>query len=50
MVPGETILYFHVSSKKSSKSTDSGRYMNNIFWALQEMKKVCEEVYPESKK
>ena len=43
MVPGDTILYFHVSSKRSSKMTDSDRYMNNIFWALREMKSVCEE-------
>ena len=43
MVPGDAILYFHVSSKKSSKATDSVRYMENIFWALNEMKKVCEE-------
>jgi len=43
MVPGDAILYFHVSSKKSSKATDSARYMDNIFWALNEMRKVCEE-------
>lgn len=43
MVPGDSILYFHVSSKKSSSHTDSDRYMQNIFWALSEMKKVCNE-------
>jgi len=43
MVPGDAILYFHVSSKRSSKVTDSDRFMENVFWALQQMRKVCEE-------
>ncbi|XP_057315865.1 carnitine O-palmitoyltransferase 1, liver isoform-like [Hydractinia symbiolongicarpus] len=43
MIPDEELIYFHVSSKKSAKNTDSQRFVENIFWALSEMKRVALE-------
>lgn len=43
MIAGEDLLFFHVSSKKSSKETDSARFANNINNALRDMKKMFEE-------
>lgn len=43
MIPDEKLIYFHVSSKVSAENTDSERFMQNIFWALSEMKKVSLE-------
>uniref|UniRef100_A0A6G1SAI3 carnitine O-palmitoyltransferase n=1 Tax=Aceria tosichella TaxID=561515 RepID=A0A6G1SAI3_9ACAR len=43
MIAGEDLLFFHVSSKKSSKETDSSRFANNISDALRDMKLMFEE-------
>lgn len=43
MIAGEDLLFFHVSSKKSSKETDSARFANNINNALRDMKQMFEE-------
>ena len=42
MIAGEDILFFHVSSKKSSGETDSTRFANNIASALCDMKLMFE--------
>lgn len=34
---------FHISSKKSCPTTNAYRYMDNLFWALNEMKLIVEE-------
>ncbi|XP_002154641.1 carnitine O-palmitoyltransferase 1, liver isoform [Hydra vulgaris] len=44
MIPDEKTIYFHVSSKVSCALTDSKRFMDNIFWALSEMKRTTEQV------
>eukprot|EP00112_Aurelia_sp_Birch-Aquarium-sp1_P017854 Seg418.12 transcript_id=Seg418.12/GoldUCD/mRNA.D3Y31 product="Carnitine O-palmitoyltransferase 1 liver isoform" protein_id=Seg418.12/GoldUCD/D3Y31 len=38
MVPDDRIMYFHVSSKKSSPHTNSERFIRNVFESLQELK------------
>lgn len=43
MIAGEDLLFFHVSSKKSSKETDSARFANNISKAFADMKLMFEE-------
>lgn len=43
MIAGEDLLFFHVSSKKSSAETDSVRFANNISNALHDMKLMFEE-------
>lgn len=43
MIAGEDLLFFHVSSKKSSRETDSVRFANNIHDALTDMKRMFEE-------
>lgn len=43
MIAGEDLLFFHVSSKKSSKETDSFRFANNISNTLRDMKQMFEE-------
>lgn len=43
MIAGEDLLFFHVSSKKSSRETDSVRFANNINNALRDMKQMFEE-------
>ena len=43
MVPDDTQLFFHVSSKISSENTQSERMMENIFESLSQMKAVVEE-------
>ena len=43
MIPGDLKLFFHVSSKKSSKQTDSTLFMNQLFETLGEMKALFEE-------
>lgn len=43
MIAGEDLLFFHVSSKKSSKETDSTRFANNITDALTDMKEMFEK-------
>ena len=40
MVSGERVLFFHVSSRTSSKLTNSKRFMEQIFRALADMKEV----------
>lgn len=42
MIAGEDMLFFHVSSKKSSAETDSARFANNISDALRDMKSMFE--------
>lgn len=44
MIPGDLKLFFHVSSKKSSKQTDSTRFMDQLFETLDEMKALFEDV------
>lgn len=43
MIAGEDLLFFHVSSKKSSKETDSERFAKNLSSALSDMKKMFEQ-------
>lgn len=43
MIAGEDLLFFHVSSKKSSAETNSARFANNINDALRDMKLMFEE-------
>jgi len=43
MIAGEDLLFFHVSSKKSSKETDSARFANTINDALRDMRVMFEE-------
>lgn len=40
MVSGERELFFHVSSKTSCPTTDSGRFQGQIFQALREMRQI----------
>lgn len=40
MLSGEDLLFFHVSSKRSSNQTNSSRFANNIQKALLEMKEI----------
>ncbi|XP_071943316.1 carnitine O-palmitoyltransferase 1, liver isoform-like isoform X2 [Antedon mediterranea] len=44
MFPEDSMLFFHVSSKKSCPLTDSQRMQDNIFQALAEMKQLLENV------
>lgn len=43
MIAGEDLLFFHVSSKKSSNITDSQRYAKNLTSALCDMKLMFDE-------
>lgn len=43
VIMNDTLTCFHVSSKRSCGATDSKRYMDNVFWALSEMKRVFNE-------
>ena len=43
MIPGDLKLFFHVSSKLSSKQTDSTLFMNQLFETLDEMKALFEK-------
>lgn len=43
MIAGEDLLFFHVSSKKSSNETDSNRFANNIESALRDMRIMFEQ-------
>lgn len=38
MFPGDWSLYFHISSKKSTRETDSKRFVSLLFESLREMK------------
>ena len=42
MIPGDFKFFFHVSSKKSTKSTDSTLFMTQLFETLDEMKDLFE--------
>ena len=42
MIAGEDLLFFHVSSKKSSSETDSARFAKNIDCALRDMRLMFE--------
>ncbi|XP_045183818.2 carnitine O-palmitoyltransferase 1, liver isoform-like isoform X2 [Mercenaria mercenaria] len=42
MIPGDFKFFFHVSSKKSSKCTDSTLFMTQLFETLDEMKDLFE--------
>ncbi|XP_052812876.1 carnitine O-palmitoyltransferase 1, liver isoform-like isoform X2 [Mya arenaria] len=42
MIPGDFKFFFHVSSKKSSKQTDSTLFMKQLFETLDEMKQLFE--------
>jgi len=43
MVPDDNIIYFHISAKNSCSTTNPIRFMDNVFWALSEMKRVFTE-------
>ncbi|XP_052265796.1 carnitine O-palmitoyltransferase 1, liver isoform-like [Dreissena polymorpha] len=43
MIPGDFKFFFHVSSKKSSKKTDSSLFMSQLFETLDQMKELFEE-------
>lgn len=45
MIAGEELLFFHVSSKRSSKETDSARFSTNLHEALLDMKRLFEGSY-----
>lgn len=40
MIQNDSSICFHISSKRSCQTTDSERFMSNLFWALSEMKRV----------
>lgn len=40
IVAGEGLIFFHISSKKSSNETDSSRFSQQIFKALDDMRKL----------
>jgi carnitine O-palmitoyltransferase 1 len=40
IIAGEDVLFFHISSKKSSPETDSSRFAANIFRALKDMREL----------
>ena len=40
MVPGDAVLYFHVSSKHSSSSTNSARFVRLLFESLHDMQQL----------
>lgn len=40
IVVGEDLLFFHISSKRSSEKTDSHRFANNIRDALADIRKL----------
>ena len=42
MIPGDFKLFFHVSSKRCSKQTDSILFMKQLFETLDEMKELFE--------
>ena len=42
MVPGDGKIFFHVSSKKSTKGTDSSVFMEQLFETFREMKALLE--------
>ena len=42
MVPGDRRIFFHVSSKRSQPSTDSKRFMSQLFETMQELKDLFE--------
>lgn len=42
MIAGEDLLFFHVSSKKSSAQTNSARFADNIEGALRDMRTMFE--------
>ncbi|XP_038045521.1 carnitine O-palmitoyltransferase 1, liver isoform-like [Patiria miniata] len=48
MLPEDSRFFFHVSSKHSCPSTDSKRFMSNIFKALAEMKKIFTDAEEEA--
>jgi len=43
IVAGEDVIFFHISSKRSSSKTDSQRFANNIRQALIDMKNLFVE-------
>ena len=42
MIPGDYKFFFHVSSKRSSKCTDSTLFMNQLFETFDELKEMFE--------
>lgn len=44
MIPGDHHLFFHVSSKKSAKTTDPRRFTDNLFKSFAEMRALFENV------
>ena len=38
MIAGEDLIFFHISSKKSSPNTSSDKYAQDIFQAFADMK------------
>ena len=42
MIPGDFKFFFHVSSKRSSKCTDSTLFMKQLFETLDELKELFE--------
>ena len=42
MIPGDLKIFFHVSSKKSTKETDSTVFMKQLFETLGEMRELFE--------
>lgn len=42
IVAGEDMIFFHISSKKSSSVTDSSKYAESLKTALRDMKAIFE--------
>ena len=42
MVPNDTRIFFHISSKNCSNKTDSTRFQNFLFESMAEMKEMFE--------
>lgn len=49
MIAGDDLLFFHISSKKSSLETDSARFARNLQGALVDMKTMFEEAKQKQK-
>ena len=49
MIPDDDVIFFHVSSKVSCKDTDSNRFMDNLYWAMSELKSMTERASKKKK-
>lgn len=50
IIAGEDVIFFHISSKRSSTETESTRFTNNVKEALRDIKNLFAPVVNVSKK